>query len=232
MFELVPTKLPHYILPAYPPLVMLAVVWVFARPASTGSSRALRIASSVLFGLGLAVFAAVTWFAPQRWGDGASTGLVAIALAGAALGAVAPGYLLKNRRPLALAAAIAAAILLLPLLTAGVAPRLAALWISPRAAALAAQYGRNGDTPPVIAGYVEPSLVFLLGTQTRLADTGAEAANLAGGGLALIEARERSAFLDRLAALGARATVLGTIDGFDYSRGRAMHITLYRVARE
>ena len=28
MFEIVPTKLPHYVLPAYPALAMLAAVWM------------------------------------------------------------------------------------------------------------------------------------------------------------------------------------------------------------
>jgi hypothetical protein len=90
---------------------------------------------------------------------------------------------------------------------------------------------RQGDPPPVIAGYAEPSLIFLLGTDTRIA-IGADAARVASqqGGLALIEDRERSGFLTNLAALDAQAFPVDDLSGFDYSRGRKMHITIYRVA--
>ncbi len=51
---------------------------------------------------------------------------------------------------------------------------LATIWVSPRVAALVSKHAVAGDPPPVLAGYTEPSLVFLLGTETRLTDgTGA-----------------------------------------------------------
>jgi hypothetical protein len=37
--------------------------------------------------------------------------------------------------------------------------------------------------------------------------------------------------LARLAELQADATPVGELDGFNYSRGRKVHITLYRTAR-
>src|SRR5690606_1123310 len=52
VIELMPTKLPHYILPAYPALVLL-MAWATteALPALTGWKRWLRIAT--VFGAGL-----------------------------------------------------------------------------------------------------------------------------------------------------------------------------------
>src|SRR6185312_1138352 len=68
MFELVPTKLPHYILPVYPALALLAAMWITQAfdPASR-SQRVLRIASVTLFAaaaLGATVASAVAlhWF--------------------------------------------------------------------------------------------------------------------------------------------------------------------------
>jgi hypothetical protein len=128
-------------------------------------------------------------------------------------------------------ASVATAVILIPLLTLGVAPQLSALWVSPRAAALVHKDARAGDPPPIIAGYVEPSLVFLLGTDTRIA-TGAGAADIAArqGGLAVIEDRENAAFLAGLAARDVQAFAVDRFDGYDYSHGRKARITIYRVA--
>jgi hypothetical protein len=112
-----------------------------------------------------------------------------------------------------------------------VAPRLDQLWVSPRAAAAAKALARPGDPPPSLAGYVEPSLVFLLGTETRQTNgRGAAEAGAAQGGLALVEDSEQPAFLAHLAELEADATQLGSVSGFNYSHGRRVHIRIYRIA--
>ena len=50
------------------------------------------------------------------------------------------------------------------------------------------------------------------------------------GGIALVEDGERPQFLARLAELEDSATPLDDLSGFNYSRGRFVHVTLYRVA--
>ena len=42
---------------------------------------------------------------------------------------------------------------------------------------------------------------------------------------------ERGDFLARLAELQADASAVGEVSGFNYSRGRKVHVTLYRVAQ-
>jgi 4-amino-4-deoxy-L-arabinose transferase-like glycosyltransferase len=233
MFEIVPTKLPHYILPAYPPLAILAACWAFGvlkdRPSPVG--LILKVIAGFQFTIGLAAFVAMAALAPQRFGSGLIWPLVAIAGVGAATGLVGLRAFAGGRQRMAFQAAGAASIISVLLLTVGVAPQLSALWLSPRAAALVTKDRRQGDPPPIIAGYAEPSLIFLLGTDTRIA-IGADAARVASqqGGLALIEDRERSGFLTNLAALDVQAFPVDDLSGFDYSRGRKMHITIYRVA--
>jgi hypothetical protein len=46
-----------------------------------------------------------------------------------------------------------------------------------------------------------------------------------------VEDSERGTFLARLAELQADATQKGDVSGFNYSRGRKVHVTVYRVAR-
>jgi 4-amino-4-deoxy-L-arabinose transferase-like glycosyltransferase len=233
MFELVPTKLPHYVIPAYPALAILAALWAFGERKNDGTrlARVLRVIAGIQYIVGLTAFALAALYLPIRFGSGVVWPVVAIVAVGCAVGVLALLAYMRGRRPQALFASIAAAVLLVPSLTAGVGPRLDALWVSQHAAALVAKDHRAGDPPPIIAGYVEPSLIFLLGTDTRVA-TGAAAAQLAAGqgGLALIEDHDRDAFLTGLATRDTQAFPVDALTGYDYSHGRGVHITIYRVA--
>jgi hypothetical protein len=85
----------------------------------------------------------------------------------------------------------------------------------------------------VVAGYSEPSLVFLLGTRTKLASAPAAAAILSKlpDTLALVSDREDATFRTALAQSGVSADALGTVSGLNYSNGRAVTLTLYETAR-
>lgn len=83
----------------------------------------------------------------------------------------------------------------------------------------------------ISAGYTEPSLVFLAGTETVLTNGEGAAARLIEtvGAVAAVESRDEQAFLDAIAAAsGVEVEKLETITGFNYSRGREVSITLYR----
>jgi 4-amino-4-deoxy-L-arabinose transferase-like glycosyltransferase len=232
IFELVPTKLPHYVLPAYPALAALCAVSIKAwtKDAKTGFRTAQYI-SIVLFavvGIGLAAFVAI---APLRLGGDSPWWLYVCA--GAAMVAVLSALwpALSCRPGIALACGGVAAILVYSIAGFATVPRLTDLWLSPRMAAAVARHAEPGDPPVVTAGYAEPSIQFLLGTQTSL-DDGAAAARAAAksGGLALVSDDQRGAFLAGIANGGARASALEIIPGLNYSRGRKMRITLYRIA--
>ena len=231
MFEIVPTKLPHYVLPAYPALAVLCGVWLTeegARPSLW--SRVAAFASLAAFvGVGLAL-AAFFALAPERLGGGSPWWLYAEALAGALLIGVA--FFVADRKMKG-AAATLAALILYELGGYETVPRLQSLWLSPRLAAAVERHAQTGDPPVITAGYAEPSATFLLGTGTRLL-LGDEAGKAAaqGGGLAAVELGEQSAFLESLASAGARAGAVEEIEGLNYSRGREARITLYRVTRD
>jgi hypothetical protein len=130
----------------------------------------------------------------------------------------------------ALIPALLAVFIAVPLLTAFVAPRLDSFWVSARLKAAVAKDAQAGDPPPVLAGFEEPSLVFALGADTGLSDgKGAAEKGAADGGLALVDDDERPRFLARLAELQADAAALDDISGFNYSRGKRVHVTVYRV---
>ncbi|GAA0544978.1 4-amino-4-deoxy-L-arabinose transferase-like glycosyltransferase [Rhizomicrobium palustre] len=230
-FELVPTKLPHYVLPTYPALAIMAALWAEAPRAEGGIWGRIAIyAAPVQFALGAIALAIGLVYLPIKYGTGPIYWLVLPALLFAAItiGALIQ-YFRENTRNAALLA-LAAPLLLYPTLTGFAGPNLSQLWVSPRAAAEVARLSRPGDSPPKLAGYLEPSLVFFLGTKTRQTDgRGAAEAGAAEGGLALVEDHEGAAFKARLGELEATAAEVGALDGFNYSRGRKVHIRIYRL---
>ena len=74
-------------------------------------------------------------------------------------------------------------------------------------------------------------MVFALGKDVVLTDgKGAAEQGLAKGGLALVDDENSPGFLARLAELQGSADAVDQVSGFNYSRGRVSHVTLYRVA--
>jgi CTP:molybdopterin cytidylyltransferase MocA len=82
----------------------------------------------------------------------------------------------------------------------------------------------------VAAGYAEPSLMFLAGTDVTLLPNGAEAADAlarAPGDAVLVTAADMPGFLAEAALRHFVPRVLTTVSGFNYSRGRPVVLTLY-----
>jgi 4-amino-4-deoxy-L-arabinose transferase-like glycosyltransferase len=232
MFELAPTKLPHYVLPAFPALAILSALWLTSdaqhRSKTSRIAQYISLTLFVVAGLLLAGFLA---FAPMRFGAGTPWWLyVAVGFGVAAMLVV----VLKIRAQRFASAAIAAcvsAIILYGVAGFLTVPRLTELWLSPRLAEAVARHAQAGDPPVVTAGYAEPSIAFLLGTKTVLGDgPSAGHAAASAGGLVLVSDDQQMPFLGAVATEGARADALEEIDGLNYSRGKNIKITLYRVS--
>ena len=123
----------------------------------------------------------------------------------------------------------AAAILLSIAVYARIIPFLPNLFPSP---AIARAVQSSGCTQPLVAaaGYHEPSLVFLVGTDTVLTD-GIGAADFLLKGpcrFALIETRHARSFAQRADAIGLRYTPLPRIEGVNVGGGRNLSIAIFR----
>lgn len=125
--------------------------------------------------------------------------------------------------------AMGASILIAIAFYAVIAPALTSLFPS----VALAQVLREADCKnpqAAAAGYHEPSLVFLAGTQTQLTD-GAGAAEFLRQGpcrFAFVEARHERNFVQRAEATGLRYTQGPRIDGINYSAGRTISIAVYQ----
>lgn len=232
--EIVPTKLPHYVISAYPALAILAALFVMTPPPEVrwlpSWLTVTRWIAGLQFVIGAALLTTVPILLPGLYGEGRILWLIAPAAVGAVLSLAALILVILRRHGAAVLAAVTAMLVFVPTLTTGVAPRLDRLWISEKVKAAVRHYSQPGDPPPALAGYQEPSLVFDLGKDVKLV-SGAGAADAVAndGGLALVENAELGNFLARLAERQADGTRLAEITGFNYSRGRPVEIGLYRV---
>jgi 4-amino-4-deoxy-L-arabinose transferase-like glycosyltransferase len=227
IFELVITKLPHYVLPLYPAIAILIAREIERRDLSenphlvrTAVMWPIFTALLPVLGIGMLIylrgqFGWLAWpfaagaviFGFYAWRlfdvDGAELSLVRATIGAQFLGVALFGVLVPLMRP---------------------------LFPSPVVAALVKEDGGCPNAMVAAAGYHEPSLVFLVGTHTRLVDGSTAAEILKGGGcrIALIESRHERAFGARADAIGLRYSLRGRVDAINTNGGRAISVAVYR----
>jgi 4-amino-4-deoxy-L-arabinose transferase-like glycosyltransferase len=230
VFEILPTKLVHYTLPAVPALAMLMAA---ALRAPLGNVS--RAVGAVLSALAGALFAGLVVYLYKDHGDpGDLPVMILTTLLFLAAGLVGTVLILRKTAATALVAAGTLGVLAHAALVGLFVPRLEPLLLSPRLekalerADLAPRGGAPG--PVAVTGYSEPSMIFLLGTTTELTDPVGAAKAVAQGRPAVVEGRQEKAFQAALAALGQVSRPAGVVEGFDYSDGDKERLTLYRGA--
>jgi 4-amino-4-deoxy-L-arabinose transferase-like glycosyltransferase len=235
VFELVVTKLPHYVLPTYPAIACLAAAGLLSRSTSDPRRWAGRLiwAFAILWlviGLVLACWLPVVTWVLERRVDviGVLTALAAVPLLGATL------ELLRYHRPVrAVASAGAAALAVFVSAYAYQLPRLQTIWMSPRIVEAVARARPCPGSTLATAQYVEPSLVFLLGTGTKLTDINGAAEYLINDptcALALVGAQQQGQFLSLMAAAKGQHRAVDRIRGINYSNGKRLELTLYAAS--
>ncbi|MGE3302070.1 MAG: ArnT family glycosyltransferase [Hyphomonadaceae bacterium] len=237
VFEIMPTKLPHYVLPAYPALALLCGAGLIA--AYEQNWRKTRLSGALFFLFAVAGMAAACAFlstlAPGDVAAGARRALQCVILLAAIFLALLVAFIAARGPGVAAASAVAAALVfaftarerILPearawlvsaetndaLIRAGLHPRL-----SPHAGAL------------ISSGFNEPSFIFLTRTDTRLLPGQAAGDVAQPGETIVVEARQRAALAQALRARGlAFEAVGGDVEGFNYAGGDPVKIAIGRV---
>ncbi len=228
IFELVVTKLPHYVLPLYPAIAILiagaveskvlsrrpwlvrGVMWWFLGPIIISFAA---VTGAIIFNRDLA-FLAWPFFA-----------------ASIVCGLFAWRLYDEDGAERAFLRAAAAAVLVSIGTFAVVIPSLEPAFPS---VALADVLHESNCADPVAAsvGYEEPSLVFLAGTKTHFTDAAGAADFLAEGRchFAFVDARLERAFALRAEAIGLRYDRGPRIDGYNISIGRPIAIAVFQSA--
>lgn len=230
VFEILPTKLVHYTLPAFPALAML-----MAASLRVPLGKIPRIIGAGLSALAGVLFAGLVGYLYKAHGDPTDLPVTILtALLFLAAGVVGAVLVMRKTAATALVSAGVLGVLAHGALVGLFVPRLEPLLLSPRLekaleqADLAPRRGAPG--PVAVTGYAEPSMVFLLGTTTELTDPEGAAQAVAEGRPAVVEGRQEAAFQAALADLGQTARPAGVVEGFDYSDGDKERLTLYRGA--
>jgi 4-amino-4-deoxy-L-arabinose transferase-like glycosyltransferase len=236
VFELVATKLPHYVLPTYPAIACLAAAALLApqtRAAGRWAARAMRawMGLWLLVGVALAALLPIAAWVLEGRADivGILTAFAVVPLLGLTLSLFGGG-----RRMPAVACAAGTARILFASAYAYQLPRLRTIWISPRIAEAVARVRPCAATTVASTPYTEPSLVFLLGTRTVLTDARDAAAHLLNDpacALALVGAEQRDAFLEVLKNAGFAPVELDRVRGLNYSNGKRLELILYGAPR-
>jgi len=236
VFELIATKLPHYLLPVYPAVACLAAAAAFTQP-SWGLNRVGRWLVAAYAVIWILIAAVLIVGGPLLMAkiQGVVDALsITVGVVAAVLLVVGLWFVWK-RAPARAVALFGAATLLLSADAYGhVFPGLHELFMSPRIAAAVAKAKPCPDSVLATSPYREPSLVFLVGRETKLLnpiDAADYLANNQQCGLALIGGKEQPEFLARLAADGATPRPVAEIAGRNYSLGKGMNLTLYETDR-
>lgn len=204
-FELAPTKLPHYVLPAYPAIALLCGAGLTAMLGRKW--RTAHPAGVVLFGVaGVVIVALTAMSATFMPGDLAADLRRAISAGLVGLGAVAAAFsaLMMLKRPAAKAAVLVACALVLSYsLRERILPEARALNVSSETvvALTRARLMPTDQRPLWVVGYRETSLVFMTRTFIRTVSA-REAGERADAGDAMVV--ETRALRDVDAALEAR----------------------------
>ena len=229
VFEIVVTKLPHYVLPLYPAIAILTagavelrvlsrqiflvrgIIWWFLVP---GIISVLAIVGAVMIAHGLALlawpfFAGAVVCGLFAWrlydDDGAERAFLRAAAAAVLMAFGVYGVVVPSLSPAGFPAVALAQV----------------LKDAPCQHPLAAS-----------AGYEEPSLVFLTSTAIRFTDAEGAADFLRQGSCryAFIEARQERAFALRAEAIGLHYDRGPRIDGYNISVGKPLSIAVFASA--
>lgn len=227
VFEVLPTKLPHYVLPLYPAIAILTA-WALLNGDIHRNRPLAKVATVLIPLVPIAVTVGLSIFAFMY--DGA---VLYPAFPGFALAIILSlwsWYIFLRNRAVTSALLGIAASLVLSVSVFGVAQMLIpSLKLSPRLAA-AARSLECAEPRIATTRYREPSLVFLTRTDLYLTNGEGAADFLKTGDcrMAFVEKNDEAAFAARLSEIGLAPALMTRVRGFNINGGRLLDIGVYK----
>jgi 4-amino-4-deoxy-L-arabinose transferase-like glycosyltransferase len=226
IFELVITKLPHYVLPLYPAIAILIVGALERRVLSRNPWIVRGAAWWFVLPLVASIASVITAIVLLRQPQFLAWPFAAGAMI---FGLFAWWLYDDHRAERSLLNAVGASWFLAACIYGVVLPSLSPLFPSVQIARALRSVECVGPGAAA-AGFQEPSLVFMVGTSTLLTNGSGAADFLLQGScrFALIEAREERTFAQRAEAIGLRYAVGERVEGYNISQGRAISVAVFR----
>jgi 4-amino-4-deoxy-L-arabinose transferase-like glycosyltransferase len=226
IFELTPTKLPHYNLPTFGALALLAAA-ALTRPVGKLSRQ---VGAGLTIAVGALLAVGSVWLLTE-YGRSTAQTWATMTIVFAILASLIGAFLMLHRA--AMTAVIASIVLgvLAHGALAGTLRQLRPLSVAPQLEKVllnANLHPRQGRVGPIaVTGFHEPSLVFLTGRDTELTDAAGAARALAEGRPVIVEGRDADAFREAAADLGVAGRAVGVVNGHNYSKGDDVSLTVY-----
>lgn len=223
-FEIMPTKLPQYVLPTFPAIAVL-----FALAVESGRLKppgrwlhGLQLGWGILT-VGIAsMFLIIPWLLLHHF---LYTGLILFMLV-SGMGAACVHAAWKGIYRRASVFVLLTALLVYPVTFLFFLPKLTPVWLSFRAAQLVKHQGVSEAHPLLVVGYSEPGLVFYLNTKMvsfTAFETAKTLLSADPNRLLLIE-QSKALPLHDLTAF----KVIGRVQGFNYSKGQWVTLLLIK----
>ena len=234
-FELIPTKLLHYILPLLPSLAILTSAMLISNFKNSSillflDKLYLKIIS-ILPALGGIVISIGVLYLAKLFGDGFTISVVIIALI-YFLGSIFSGYYLFIRNYInALVLVIFTNLIALNITLIYLPHQLSKIWVTEKI------YGqiqeKNIDTSFALLGYSEPSLIYRLGSNTKILTSNEEAIKF------ILEHNFKyliieDSYLEEFKIMAEQNLVSiklldKKITGFNYSNGKFINISIIHI---
>ena len=235
IFELMLTKLPHYVLPVYPAIALLAAKFLCdGFPVLTEKGRRWYIAAVAIIWLLVGAAVAIGMaalpeiFSKQPDIYAISAGVVLIVAQGVSL-LMLPYSKIGSLVPLVLGALVFSAVTFGETL-----PGLQNVWISRDIVTKAELIKPCDKFTLASAGYEEPSLIFMAGTDTSLVLSGLSVARQMQNDpcrIGVVDNYHMSEFLNSFPDSPVQPYPAATLKGFDVGHGGWREITFYLMPK-
>lgn len=233
ILEIIPTKLPNYLLPIYPALAVMAAGAIltlmatkeFAWTRRIGALLAALVSTALIVGL---------LVSEAQFGNN-PTWSIGVCFAALLVMFYAAFALWTARARHAVIAALSAGVILQPFVYQFLLPSLSDLRPSPRVAAALQAKGialpREGGPTVLSPTFTEPSLVYHLGSKVLLGGRVDVSAPLTPGTILVLDLDDArtAAFIQSVDSKGNCRRPLDKIDGYNYSDGDAVALSLSEI---
>lgn len=236
-FELMPTKLPQYVLPTFPAIALLAALAIYhwrALAVCGGHLRWLKIliALWLVFSIAFAgVFVMLSYYVIGYASYASIIACIAIAVS-AMMAAI---WAWQTQFKQATWAIIFGAVIAYAAIYQGVLPSLQPLWLSKR---IVSTLGKSrlttltAESPLLAIGYEEPSLVFNLNTtQVKFTNltTAIEQIKQKRASFVVVDDRQLAPLLKLAHKQGLTLCQFSQVDGINYSKGKLVSLRLLEL---
>ncbi len=235
LMEIIPTKLPHYVLPLYPALALVSArsaIAILDGAAPWYDKRVLWLTGGLWALVGLILGGAAAYL-PLHFGFDSNWHTWFFILFALYLLATTAAAMKHHVITEALENSLISGGILTAMVVWLMVSNFSPMWVAERAAQAVAGEFKDGAPPmTAVAGFSEPSLVFLSGTGTVLTSGGGAAQHLLSEpqAAAIIEGREMPAFTRAIGDRGADIREAAQVSGINYSKGKP--VTLHVFVRK